>query len=320
MEEIGLSHIINSEGEKLQYVLGTLTDVVKPNPTIPEILEVNESIKDMLNVVSMNQMFLFGKMSAALNAYFKNQNAKDPNGGEPLPDKPPIQEIPAVAAGRILTPQKTGDTADWVEIAQNGGYSLIVRTKFINTFASSDQRENPDYQATIFGTANGYGDSAVRKKINDWFTGAAKEDADNLAADANLRKFTVKSDAAAQTGTGTAGTDGKTDSFSKPSGEAASSGLDVAFALSYSEAANFVSDEYGWGGDNFLPSEAPAQSNFAKLTMPAGSQLWLRSPGSTPDMASSLSQSGKVFQAAVDGSNGGSGLLYPALWVDSAAF
>ncbi|MDR1735889.1 MAG: hypothetical protein LBR85_03350 [Oscillospiraceae bacterium] len=324
MEEIGLSHILNSEGEKLQYVLGTLTDASKPNPTIPEILEVNESVKDMLGVVSTNQMFLFGKMSAALNAHFKNQTSRDSNGGDTPPDKPPdkppILAVPSAADGRILTPQKTGDTAEWVEIAQNGGYSLIVRTKFINTFGSLAQKDNPDYQATAFGTSNAYGGSAVRNKINDWFTGAASVDADNLAADANLRKFTMKSNAAVQTGTGTAGPGGKGDSFSKPVAQGAPSGLDVAFALSYSEAANFISDEYGWGGDNFTPSDTPAQSNFAKLQLPEGSQFWLRSPGSDSDMAASLSQSGRVFQSAVDGSNGGLGLLYPALWVDSSVF
>lgn len=81
MEEIGLSHIINAEGEKLQYILGTL-EVTGPDggsnnrplpapPTIEQLLEVNESVKDMLNQVSFSQMFLMGKMQAALGAYQK---------------------------------------------------------------------------------------------------------------------------------------------------------------------------------------------------------------------------------------------------------
>lgn len=70
MEEIGLSHIINAEGEKLQYVLGTLEGQSPPTPpTIDQVLEVNESVKDMLGQVSFSQMFLMGKMQAALNAY-----------------------------------------------------------------------------------------------------------------------------------------------------------------------------------------------------------------------------------------------------------
>jgi len=80
MEEIGLSHILNAEGEKLQYVLGTLEDF-KPlePPTIDQVLEVNESVKDMLQQVAFNQMFLSAKMSGALKSYlqFKELEQED---------------------------------------------------------------------------------------------------------------------------------------------------------------------------------------------------------------------------------------------------
>jgi len=78
MEEIGLSHIINAEGEKLQYVLGTLPGVNVTTPTVEEILEINESVKDMLQQVAFNQMFLSAKMSAALKTYLQNKK----NGGD----------------------------------------------------------------------------------------------------------------------------------------------------------------------------------------------------------------------------------------------
>jgi hypothetical protein len=84
MEELALSHIINAEGEKLQYVLGTL-DTVKPPPpppTVDKLLEVNESVKDMLGTITMNQMFLLGKLAAAMNAYAKLKDGSSGNSGD----------------------------------------------------------------------------------------------------------------------------------------------------------------------------------------------------------------------------------------------
>jgi len=78
MEELALSHILNAEGEKLQYILGTLsgTDSSCQPPTFEQLLEVNESVKGMLSAVSMNQMFLLSKLSAATDAYLKNCRCK----------------------------------------------------------------------------------------------------------------------------------------------------------------------------------------------------------------------------------------------------
>jgi len=84
MEEIGLSHILNAEGEKLQYILGTLEGSSPPaSPTIDQVIEVNQSVKDMLQQVAFNQMFLSAKMSDALKAYlqFKKLDQKEGAGG-----------------------------------------------------------------------------------------------------------------------------------------------------------------------------------------------------------------------------------------------
>ena len=89
LEEVALSHIINAEGEKIQYVLGTIPGIGGAKPSIDEVLEVNESVKDMLSAISMKQILLLGKMSMAMNLldlYFKNSNKeekpddKDDNG------------------------------------------------------------------------------------------------------------------------------------------------------------------------------------------------------------------------------------------------
>lgn len=105
MEEIGLSHILNAEGEKLQYVLGTLGDSRPAEPpSVDQILEVNESVKDMLQQVAFNQMFLSAKMSGALKAY---QNCRDDDkaGGNCSGPavKPPIEADKKVALAQPNT-------------------------------------------------------------------------------------------------------------------------------------------------------------------------------------------------------------------------
>jgi len=68
MEELGLSHVINAEGEKLQYILGTLPGISGPNATIDDVLKANESVQKLLETVSRIQLFLNDKMTKALSA------------------------------------------------------------------------------------------------------------------------------------------------------------------------------------------------------------------------------------------------------------
>ena len=69
MEELGLSHIINAEGEKIQYVLGTLEGTTPPVPvTLDDILKVNDSVQNMLETILFKNIILKSKLSEALAA------------------------------------------------------------------------------------------------------------------------------------------------------------------------------------------------------------------------------------------------------------
>lgn len=68
MEELGLSHILNAEGEKIQYVLGTLPGLSGPPATIQDLLNINQSVRQTLDSTTRNQMFLQAKMEGALNS------------------------------------------------------------------------------------------------------------------------------------------------------------------------------------------------------------------------------------------------------------
>lgn len=55
MEEIGISHILNAEAEKLQYVIGK-------HPSICELMQVNKSVERMIRSLIKKQMLLQFKL------------------------------------------------------------------------------------------------------------------------------------------------------------------------------------------------------------------------------------------------------------------
>lgn len=65
MEELALSHILNAEGEKLQYILGTLPGA-KPCAGPQEVLAVNRSVTALVEAVTQNQLLLKNKMERVL--------------------------------------------------------------------------------------------------------------------------------------------------------------------------------------------------------------------------------------------------------------
>ena len=91
MEELGLSHILNAEGEKMQYILGTLPGLSGPAATVKDVLSANESVRGLLETAVQNQIFLKGKMQGALDA--------SPMQGPTGPTGPTGPQGPAGPAG-----------------------------------------------------------------------------------------------------------------------------------------------------------------------------------------------------------------------------
>ena len=65
MEEMALSHILNAEGEKLQYILGTLPGA-RPCACPQDVLAVNKSVTALVEAVTQNQMVLKNKLEQVL--------------------------------------------------------------------------------------------------------------------------------------------------------------------------------------------------------------------------------------------------------------
>ena len=238
-------------------------------------------------------------------------------GGGTTPTPKPVTDIPTgTDDGRLLTPGQTGDTVNWLEIARNGDYSLIVRTDFINV--NENHLDDASWQGVLFGSTNGYATSTPRNAINNWFNGLSE--VENLDDEARLRNFTVSNNATIKLGTGSSDEGGLTNGCSKPTGYQVGAGNDIAFALSFTESANFISIDYNvTPGGGVAPSGALASGNFARLTpySPAIS-LWLRSPGTTTSTATELQHGvGRAFQIYTGTVTA---LVYPALWVHSSIF
>lgn len=68
MEELALSHIINAEGEKIQFVLGTLPGLVGGPPTLDEVEEINDSVREVLGSANVQQMLLINKFENVVRA------------------------------------------------------------------------------------------------------------------------------------------------------------------------------------------------------------------------------------------------------------
>ena len=68
MEELALSHIINAEGEKIQFILKELEQDPKCKDSLNDVLAVNKSVESLFDVLTQSQAFLKNKMDRVLDA------------------------------------------------------------------------------------------------------------------------------------------------------------------------------------------------------------------------------------------------------------
>ena len=95
MEELALSHILNAEGEKLQYILGTLPGA-SPWACPQDVLAVNKSVTALVEAVSQNQMLLKNKLDQVLQFCPVPPPPPPPGRPEPEPCPPPCPPGPCV--------------------------------------------------------------------------------------------------------------------------------------------------------------------------------------------------------------------------------
>ena len=255
--------------------------------------------------------------------------------------------VPVGVDGRTLTPDMTGDISDWIEIAQWEDCSLIVRANFLNiqSFNYGDPLwQSARWQAPRDGESNvGYTRDNVSHDINCWFNFLeVKPDSqgintfyDVLPADARLRDFTMQHNALSTLGTRyTANT--LTDGLSIPTKYQVGIGDNIAFCLSYSEAANYVSLTRNFPGATTVTYASPpeAVANFGKVNIPKSSvgyyyAMWLRTPGNSTSTQSAMLDNGYVHELDILNRPAGNlpnnhafgyGLIYPAVWVNQGIF
>ncbi|TVX94088.1 collagen-like triple helix repeat-containing protein [Paenibacillus agilis] len=123
LEELGLSHILNAEGEKLQYVLGTLPGVTSPPATISDVLTMNESVRNTIRELTKKEYLLDSKLNSILNTPISigptgPPGPTGPTGGPPGPTGATgITGVPGAtgaigATGAAGTAGSTGATGD----------------------------------------------------------------------------------------------------------------------------------------------------------------------------------------------------------------
>ncbi|MDC0748133.1 hypothetical protein [Polyangium mundeleinium] len=88
MEEMGLSHILNAEGEKIQWILGTLGEGSTPAPaevTVEDVLDINQSVRDTLEAVVAKNLLLHMKAGRVVRFFEAATEAAGVAPAKPAP-------------------------------------------------------------------------------------------------------------------------------------------------------------------------------------------------------------------------------------------
>ena len=225
-----------------------------------------------------------------------------------------IALYPTVVDGRTLSASMAGDSSDWIELARNARYSLMIRKDPIPNSRMAYDSKNTDVYIL----------SGVRTAVNNWFNRT-------LSQDARLRDYTIRANPLQEIGQ----LGQRNTGLSRPSGNLVRFGDDVAFLLSFSEAAQFCSELYAGDVRHVMmyPSHSFAISNYNKLsfnpTPPGGAHrefFWLRSGGTTlanyDRSASVVGTIGPTCRNAVVSTTvkNTNPVLRPAVWVSQDIF
>ncbi|MCL1881257.1 MAG: hypothetical protein FWF76_03675 [Oscillospiraceae bacterium] len=88
MEELALSHILNAEGEKIQYAIEHIRQH-NCNASLQELLEINESASSMIQQIINLEMILTNKLQAVAKFL-----PKPPPSPTPAPCPTPPTPVP----------------------------------------------------------------------------------------------------------------------------------------------------------------------------------------------------------------------------------
>lgn len=251
------------------------------------------------NADGVYEMFPVGTPTPLVNGTGTPVVQKDPS--KPITDLDnatsklnPLSNV--VSDGSIVSADTLGDTSDWLVVAKEGDNVLIVRKDHLTG-------------NTAFGVDNKYVGSNVQTKINEFYT--------TLHAAGKVGTIAMDSTALTQMGAFPSTTTG----FSKPTTLAGTKTADIAFALSFAEASNYISkyvypDSNVWySGKKYLDSSDAAIANWTALNDETAAHWWLRSVG----LGSYAS-----YMAYIDGLAAYHHVtddiaVRPALWVKSSA-